>query len=106
MDENKVILTDIKKTIKALPGDRRDAAESIYTEVVFLIGTLEKLKERIEKDGAVIKTARTVKENPAMRAYNSSLQRYSLLFKQLIDLLPVPAEKPKKDPLTAFVNKP
>jgi hypothetical protein len=45
------------------------------------------------------------KQNPAMQAYNTTIQRFALLNKQLIDLLP-PAAKPEaKDELAEFLKK-
>lgn len=56
--------------------------------------TLEELKKSVEEDGAIdlFKQGKQEfkRENPALKAYNVMIQRYSLLNKQLTDLLPKP----------------
>ena len=54
--------------------------------------TLDELKEKIKETGTVelFKQGKQEfwRESPALRAYNTTVQRYSLLYKQLTDLYP------------------
>lgn len=64
----------------------------MITEITFMSKTLSELKKAIEKTGAVdlFKQGKQefVRENPALKAYNTTIQRYSLLYKQLTDMIP------------------
>ena len=97
-------LSELVEVIHRLPSERKTAAEALLKEIVFLSQTLGKLKVSIDASGPVIKTARTTRENPALKAYNTSIQRYSLLFKQIVDILPEPIKEVPADPLLDFVN--
>ncbi len=97
----------IEKIIKEIPGDRLPIAQSIYKELVFMQNTLETLKAQVEKDGAVTLmeqgSQKLLIQHPALKGYNTTVQRYNLLFKQLIDLLPV-SEIKEKDELLDFIK--
>jgi hypothetical protein len=97
-------LTELIDGIEALTGERKSAASSLLKEIMFLSATLEKLKAQITAEGPILKTDKTARENPALKAYNASIQRYSLLFKQVVDLLPEPQREPPKDPLIEFAK--
>lgn len=107
-DKTTVDLVEIKKSIEDMSPDRREAAEKILNEIVFLDGTLDTLKKSVEKDGAIITVwagrGKTEKENPALKSYNTTIMRYSQLIKQLTDLLPKPAEIQPADPLIDFIK--
>jgi len=71
--------------------------------------TLSELKKAVKEVGAVEHfengKQKFLRENPALKSYNTTIQRYSLLYKQIADLLP-PAEKPEaKDELAEFLKK-
>jgi len=95
---------ELKAEVGKLTGARRDTAEKLLVEIEFLDNTLGKLRAQIEEYGATLRTARTVKESPALKAYNTTIQRYSLLFKQVVDLLPPPAKEIPADPLAEFLT--
>ena len=95
-------LNELKEAIEKLTDARKDTATKLFTEIQFLERTLVKLREDVDERGAVVRTARTVKESPAMKMYNTTIQRYSLLFKQIIDLFPPPVKEATADPLLEF----
>ena len=97
-------LPSLREFIAELPPERKDVAEKLLKEIVFLEGTLVKLKEQIEAEGATIETDTGSRENPALKAYNTSIQRYSLLFKQVTDLFPKMEAKAATDPLIDFIK--
>lgn len=109
--ENIDISKDMKKVktlLRRIPKDRQPIAKSLYGELVFMQNTLDKLKAQVEEEGPVsmFKQGRQefLREHPALKAYNTTIQRYSLLYKQLIDLLPPTNTEPKNDPLLDFIK--
>lgn len=99
----------LKKILKEVPKDRQPIAESLYNEISFMQKTLIILKEQIEEEGptAMFKQGKQefLREHPALKGYNTTIQRYSLLYKQLSDLLPPSSGKEKSDPLINFIKR-
>ena len=85
-------LTRLKKIVKLVPENKKGVANSLIKELAFMAGTLEELKENITEHGAVdyfVNGKQEMwRESPALKSYNTTIQRYSLLYKQLCDLLP------------------
>lgn len=98
----------VKRLLKEIPKDRQPIAQSLYNELVFMQNTLNILKEQIEEDGptAMFKQGKQefLREHPALKAYNTTVQRFSILYKQLIDLLPPAAPEGNGDPLIDFIK--
>lgn len=110
--KNKDISADMKKVkrlLKNIPEDRQPIAQGIFNELVFMQNTLEKLKEQIDEEGPVslFKQGKQefLREHPALKAYNTTVRRFSLLYKQLIDLLPPSAGTHQSDPLIDFIKE-
>ena len=113
MEKAKVmdISKDMKKVrtiLRKLPKDKKAIAESLYNELEFMQRTLEKLKNEVDRIGptAMFKQGKQefLRENPSLKAYNTTIQRYSLIYKQIIDLLPKDDNKPK-DALIDFIKE-
>ena len=116
-------LSELRKAVSALSPERRDIAERIIAEIEFLEKTLESLKSLITSEGAILGAVelddltveyfgkafprRTgfLKENPALKVYNTTIQRYSLLFKQVTDMLPEVRQDQPTDPLAEFIKQ-
>jgi hypothetical protein len=102
-------MKDLKKLLKQIPADRQAIAQSLYNELEFMQKTLVQLKETIERDGPTAMFKQGVqeflREHPALKGYNTTVQRYSHLYKQLTDLLPPAAGPQQKDPLLDFIKK-
>ncbi|MGS7463794.1 hypothetical protein [Bacillus paranthracis] len=98
----------VKKLLKEIPVDRQPIAQGIYNELVFIQNTLSTLKEQVEADGptAMFKQGKQefLREHPALKAYNTTIQRFSLLYKQLIDLLPPTEIESQNDALIDFIK--
>ncbi|MFB4472718.1 hypothetical protein ACDI16_07195 [Oceanobacillus caeni] len=98
----------LKKLLKDIPEDRQPIGQGLYNELVFMQNTMTKLKQQVEEEGAVsmFKQGKQefLREHPALKAYNTTIQRYSLIYKQLVDLLPKMEEKPHDDPLISFIS--
>ncbi|RXM73642.1 hypothetical protein DP144_13910 [Clostridium tetani] len=102
-------LKKLKKIIKNIPKDRQPIAQSLFEELVFMQKTLVELKKQIEEEGAtsMFKQGKQefLREHPALKGYNTTIQRYSLLYKQLTDLLPPTTGTDKSDPLIDFIKE-
>ena len=85
-------LSRLRKIAKQIPENKKGVANSLIKELSFMSGTLAELKENITEHGAVdyFKNGKQEmwRESPALKSYNTTIQRYSLLYKQLCDLLP------------------
>lgn len=74
---------DKKFLINLISQEQRDIAGSLIDELIFMQETLKKLKDKIRNDGVVDTTSGVVRESPAIRSYNQTIQRYGNLLKQL-----------------------
>ena len=98
----------LKKILKLVPADRKDIAEKLIVEISFVAETLADLREK--ENGTVdhFKQGKQefLRESPALKSYNTTIQRYSLLYKQLTDLLPPPeVDSKKKNEVLDFITK-
>lgn len=101
-------MAKLKKLIKEVPEGKRDIAKNIFGELQFMQCTLERLKKQINDEGetSLFKQGKQefLKEHPALKSYATLIQRYSLLNKQLVDLLPKDTQKEVKDDLMEFIK--
>lgn len=111
-EKNKDISKEMKqlnKILKLIPKDRQPIAKNIYNELLFIQRTLNKLKEEVEEQGTttLFKQGQQefLRENPALKGYNTTLKNYSNLSKQLVDLLPPVKPVEEADPLIAFIKE-
>jgi hypothetical protein len=109
--KNKEISTNmkrLKKSLKKVSKEKQPIAQSLFDELVFMENTLVKLKKQIEEEGAtaMFKQGKQefLREHPALKGYNTMVQRYSLLYKQITDLLPEEEQKEESDPLIDFIK--
>lgn len=103
-------LRKLKKILGLVPADRKAIAEKLIEEIKFMAKTLAVLRADIDENGAVaiFKQGKQefMRESPSLKAYNVMIQRYSLLYKQLTDLLPKPEPSDKnKSEVLDFIKK-
>ncbi len=83
---------ELNKIVKQVPKEKQPIAKSLANELAFMLRTLDDLRSEIDENGAVelFKNGKQEmrRESPAMKVYNTTIQRYSLLYKQLMDLIP------------------
>lgn len=100
---------ELNRIIKQVPEDRRAVASSLVEEIRFMYDTMDDLKEKIREYGTVELfeqgKQRFLRENPAVKSYNTTIQRYSTLYKQLTELLPKTAQPPMESELLEFINQ-
>lgn len=100
-------LEELDKIVALVPEDRRAVAERLADELAFMTTTLHSLREAIADRGAVELfeqgAQKFLRESPALKGYNTTVQRYSLLYKQLTDLLPKQVQPPPENPMENFI---
>lgn len=111
IDRDKELLKSkrqFNKMLKQIPEDKKPIGEKLIKEILFISETLEDLKEQIAEYGTVelFKQGKQefMRESPALKAYNTTVQRYSLLYKQFTDLLPKTAPESKDNALYEFIK--
>ena len=71
--------------------------------------TLADLKKQIKENGTIEHFEQGkqsfLRESPALKSYNMTIQRYSALYKQLTDLLPKEQEAEKAGRLYDFIKE-
>lgn len=100
---------DFEMILSEVPDNKKPIAEKLIDELMFMTRTLGELKEMVKINGPVdlFKQGSNeyYRESPALKGYNTTIQRYSLLYKQLEGLLPKVAIDTKGDALLQFINE-
>lgn len=86
-------ISKLKRIFKDIAPNKKTLCEKLIQNAAFMAVTLEELQEQINEEGSVIKSINgngfeTVQEAPASKAYNTMINRYTSVIKQLQDLLP------------------
>lgn len=99
----------LKKILEDLPEDKQSIAEGLISEAAFMRATLEDLKEDINENGVVDEMPQgsysIKRESPAVKTYNTMVQRYNGTCKELFNLLPKDVVIEEDDGFDSFVNK-
>jgi len=103
-------ITKLRRLFKNLPKDKRKAAEGLLQEAAFMKATLEETRHIIDQEGILEHfeqgAQKFLREHPATKVYNTMINRYATVCKQLFDMVPDPeAGKQAEDELMAFVKK-
>lgn len=111
MKKIKEVCTDIKQfelILQLISEDRKEIARNLISEIIFISKTLEELKQVVKEHGTVDLfeqgKQKFMRESPALKAYNTTIQRYSLLCKQLIDMLPKQTQDTTNSELYNFIK--
>lgn len=98
----------LTKLFKDIERVRRLSTNGLIEEAAFMKATLIELKIEIDKDGPIDEMSQgeysILREHPALKAYNTMVQRYAGTLKQLTDLLPKEVQQEKDDGFNDFVN--
>ena len=86
---------------------KRKTAEGLIEESAFMRATLQELKREIDINGPIDEMSQgdysILREHPALKSYNTVIQRYTNITKQLLDLLPKDVQTEDADILEEFV---
>jgi len=101
--------TKINRLFNNLPKEKRSFADDLIYQLAVTTVTLERLVDEINT-GKVIEifeqgSQKIRRENPALRAYNTTIKSFSALSKNLLDLLPDTAQKQLGEELMNFATK-
>ena len=93
-----------RKIYIGVSSNKKTLVEKLYTEVAYMYATLTELKEIVNKEGAVLKAVNgngfeTISEHPAQKSYNTTIKNYSVIIKQLAELVPEEKTESKLDEL-------
>lgn len=111
VDKNKQVkneITRLTSIYKDIERNKKLTAKGLIEEAAFMKATLKELKQSIDESGPIDEMSQgeysILREHPALRSYNTMVQRYSSILKQLTDLLPKEAQKEVSDGFEDFVN--
>lgn len=111
IDKDKIIKKEIarlNKTLKEVDKNKKASAEGLIQEAAFMRATLQELKIMIDESGPIDEMQQgnysILREHPAMKTYNTMIQRYTTVCKELFNLLPNIPPKIKDDGFETFVN--
>lgn len=97
-------LTNLFKDMERV---RRLSTNGLIEEAAFMKITLKELKETINQTGAVDEMSQgsysILREHPALKSYNTMVQRYAAILKQLTDLLPKEIQIEEDDGFDEFL---
>lgn len=106
--EIKKELSRLHKIFKNFDSNKKSAIEGLVHEAAFMRVTLNHLKNEINANGAIDEMAQgsysILRESPAIKTYNTMIQRYTTVCKELFSLLPKEQPKPKNDGFEDFVD--
>lgn len=100
-------LTRIFKDVE-LSGTKQRTIKALIDEAAFMSVTIKGLKETINEVGPIDEMPQgeysILRQHPAVQTYNSMIQRYTTLYKELLNLLPPEEKKQESDGFDEFVN--
>lgn len=101
-------ITRLTNLYKDIEKNRRLSTKGLIEEAAFMCATLAELKQSINENGPVDEMPQgeysILREHPALKSYNSMVQRYSGIIKQLTDLLPKEVKVVEEDVFDDFIN--
>ena len=109
MKKNQSISTDFSEILEKIPSDKKKIAENLIDELSFMRETLSDLKDQVRKTGTIEQFEQGrqsfLRESPALKSYNTTVQRYSMLYRQLCDLAGKTQEAEKSNPVYDFIKE-
>ncbi len=98
----------LNNIFKDVDKNKRLTAKGLIEEAAFMKATLKELKAVINKEGSVDEMSQgsytILREHPALKSYNTTVQRYTGIIKELNNLLPKEERKEVEDGFDDFVN--
>lgn len=101
--------TDFSEILEKIPSDKKKIGENLIEELTFMRETLADLKDQVRKTGTIEQFEQGrqsfLRESPALKSYNTTVQRYSMLYRQLCDLAGKTQEAEKSNPVYDFIKE-
>ena len=102
-------IQEIKALLEQLPEDKQPIANNLYEKLSFMHDTLTELQKAVETGGAVELfrqgSNEYLRESPALKAYNTTIQRYVLVVGHIMNLFPKQAAAKADAELQEFIKQ-
>ena len=102
-------ISRLTRLFKDIDKNKRLTAKGLIEEASYMKITLIELKEEIDKSGPIDEMPQgdysILREHPALKAYNTMVQRYTNIIDKLTNLHPKEEVKEVDDGFINFVNK-
>lgn len=106
---NKALSKEYKEFLKNIPEEKRSMAEEIMKRLIFMKSVLNNLEQEIQEHGVIDDfqngKQHFLKESPAVKSYNQTIQRYGNLYKQLENMLPKEEKNAASEALMNFIEQ-
>lgn len=98
----------LTRIFKEIEKNKRLTTKGLIEEAAFMKATLKELKASIDESGPIDEMQQgeysILREHPALKAYNTMVQRYTTVIKELINSLPKEQIKELSDGFDEFVG--
>lgn len=106
---NRVLSKEQKAILNHVPEEKRGMAKEIMKRLLFMKGVLNNLEQEIQEHGVIDDfqngKQHFLKESPAVKSYNQTIQRYGNLYKQLENMLPKEEKNAASEALMNFIEQ-
>lgn len=108
MAKKKIIdINDLRQIFEKTDDNKSKLALSLLDKASFMNKALIDLERKVNEDGVVTMMCQgsyeIERENPALRAYNTTVKNYTSVIKQIVDLLPDNESKQVGEDLLKFI---
>lgn len=111
IEKDRQISNEIKRLtniFKDIEKNKRLSAKGLIEEAAYMKATLKELKQSIDEDGPIDEMLQgeysILREHPALKAYNTMVQRYTTVINKLTGLLQKEIQKEASDGFDEFVG--
>lgn len=111
IDKDKLVNNEIKRLtslFKDIEANKRNTAKGLIEEAGYMKITLQELKREIDKAGPIDEMSQgeysILREHPALKSYNTMVQRYTNIIDKLTNLHPKEVKVVEDDGFETFVN--
>ena len=98
----------LKKLLADVDSNKLKIANGLIQSAAFMKATLAELEEKVNEEGALDLFEQGDytynREHPALKSFNTTIKNYSVVCKQLFDLLPKDIQKIEDDGFNSFVH--
>lgn len=105
----KTMKAEFKEILEKIPDDKKVIGKKLIEELSFMEKTLASLKRQIEENGELEHFQQGkqdfLRESPALKGYNTTVQRYSVMYRQLTDLMGKTQEAEKSNAVYDFLKE-
>ena len=105
----KTMKAEFREILEKIPDDKKVIGKKLIEELSFMEKTLASLKRQIEENGELEHFQQGkqdfLRESPALKGYTTTVQRYSVMYRQLSDLMGKTQEAEKSNAVYDFLKE-